>query len=366
MKTDLKQLSKQQLSLFMETLGQRPYRTNQIINWIYRKQAVSFDDMSDLPGGLRDELARTASLSNLRLARKRTSKDGTLKFLFTLNDGESIESVLIPNRKGGDSSTLCISSQVGCAMRCSFCMTGRMGLKRNLKAFEIIDQVIAAERFLSHNPLISRPLAPAAVKDTHHTSQKSGITNIVFMGMGEPLNNFNEVSDALSRLIDCMGFSRRRITVSTSGIVPGIQKLASNTLRVNLAVSLNATTDETRSSIMPVNKKYPLKKLIKACRDFPLSPNRRITFEYVMIKGINDSVHDAHRLVSLLRGIKSKINLIPFNSLHDDTPLRPPAEGTVLAFQDVLRKCGLTAIIRKSMGADISAACGQLKASCQL
>jgi len=345
MKKNFRQLSEEDISRFIESTGQKPYRAKQIINWIYEKLACSFDEMTDLPKDLRDELNKAAYISNLHLLDRQISIDGSQKFLFGLEDGESIESVLIPNVRGRDKFTLCISSQAGCAMGCAFCATGRQGLRRNLRAYEIVDQVIS----------VSRIIAPAY------------ITNIVFMGMGEPLNNFREVVDALRRLTDLMGFSKRKITVSTAGVVPKIHELAEKAPEINLAVSLNATTDEVRSRIMPVNKKYPLKELMKACREFPLSPFRRITFEYVLLDGTNDSKEDALRLVKLLSGIRSKVNLIPYNpySLPDqDTRqlFRKPPEKKIHDFQNILHKAGLTAIIRKSMGADIAAACGQLKA----
>jgi 23S rRNA (adenine2503-C2)-methyltransferase len=346
MKTNLKQLSEEELLSFMKGLGQKPFRAKQVISWIYRKLATSFDEMTDLSKEFREELKTAAVISSLKLLQRQISEDGTQKFLFELEDGESIESVLIPNSQGKDSFTLCISSQVGCAVGCKFCRTGSMGLKRNLKAYEIADQVIAAKR-----------LVPQTIEE------KSAITNIVFMGMGEPFNNFKEVSHALIKLTSLIGLSKRRITVSTSGIIPGIKKLAATGPIANLAVSLNATTDEIRTRIMPINKKYPLKNLLKACREFPLPLNRRITFEYVLLGGLNDSEQDAHRLVKLMKGLKSKINLIPYNSVNDPLGLRPPAEGDMHAFLNVLKKAGMTAIIRKSMGADISAACGQLKAA---
>ncbi|MBI5664033.1 MAG: 23S rRNA (adenine(2503)-C(2))-methyltransferase RlmN [Nitrospirae bacterium] len=367
MKTNLKQLSKQDLFLFMERAGQKQFRTNQIISWIYKKLAVSFDEMTDLSMAFREELYNIAVISNLTLLRRQVSKDGTQKFLFELEDGQTIESVLIPNSKGEGRFTQCISSQAGCAVGCKFCMTGRLGLKRNLRAYEIVDQVIFVRRFISRQRTNGTSSAiDTFIKEspgTSHSEDKTDITNIVFMGMGEPLNNLHEVGRALSILTDLMGFSRRGITVSTSGIVPGIRKLAEIKPLVNLAVSLNATTDDTRNRIMPINKKYPLKELIRACRDFPLPPRRRITFEYVLLDGINDSPDDARRLVKLLAGIKSKLNLIPYNSLDNTEDLKPPLESNVFAFQKILQKAGMTAMIRKSMGADISAACGQLKAA---
>ncbi|MBI5195575.1 MAG: 23S rRNA (adenine(2503)-C(2))-methyltransferase RlmN [Nitrospirae bacterium] len=345
MKINLKQLQEKEMHAFIERLGQSPFRARQVINWIYKKSAASFDEMTDLPVTLREELKKTAYISNVNLLKKQVSKDGTQKFLFELEDGKTIESVLIPDK---NRHTLCISSQVGCAMECKFCMTGRLGLKRNLMAYEMVDQVIA----------VSRIIAGGTLKTTR-------ITNIVFMGMGEPLNNFDEVIDALRRLTGIMDFSGQKITISTAGIVPKISALAQKGPGVNLAVSLNASTDEIRSKIMPVNKRYPIKELITACKRFPLAPRKRITFEYVLLKGINDSKEDAVRLIKLLRGIKSKVNLIPYNSAPSIMPLqdKKPVEGQVLFFQKILTDAGITAIIRKSKGQDILAACGQLQGS---
>ena len=359
MKTNITQLSKQEIYLFMEKLGQKPYRADQVIRWVYKKMATSFDEMTDLSKDFREKLKETAFIGTLNILRRHVSIDGTHKFLFQLKDGETIESVLIPNSTGQSHFTLCISSQVGCAVGCTFCMTGTLGLKRNLKAHEIVGQVIAVKKYLTQAPIASSP--PPLVRGC-----KGGvISNIVFMGMGEPLNNFNELVHALSTFTGLMGFSRRRITVSTAGIIPGIQRLAEIGPMVNLAISLNATTDETRSSIMPVNKKYPLKKLLKACHEFPLPPNRSITFEYVLLGGLNDTKDDALRLVKLLKGIKAKINLIPYNPVNSSEELKQPLEGSIEEFQNVLKKAGMTVIIRRSMGADISAACGQLKAAYQ-
>ena len=225
-------------------------------------------------------------------------------------------------------------------MKCLFCKTGGLGLKRNLKSYEIVDQVISSKRLV----------------------ENSDITNIVFMGMGEPFNNFKEVRDALIKITALIGYSRRKITVSTSGIVPGIKRLADEGPDVNLAISLNASTDAIRTKIMPINKKYPLKKLMEACREFPLAPRRHITFEYVLIGGVNDTTEDAERVTELLKGIRSKVNLIPYNPVGPSTGLKKPSEGRVLKFQDIINSAGITTMIRKSKGADISAACGQLKA----
>lgn len=340
MKTNLKSLSKTELVQFIERMGQKPYRAKQIIIWLYKRLATSFDEMTDLSKKFREDIKKKAYISNLTLLQKQVSIDGTIKFLFELKDGESIESVLIPNTKGEASYTICISSQVGCAMKCLFCRTGGLGLKRNLSSYEIVDQILSSKQLIENGE----------------------ITNIVFMGLGEPLNNFKEVRDALIKITGLIGYSKNKITVSTSGIVPGIKRLADEGPDINLAISLNASTDESRTRIMPINKKYPLKKLMEACREFPLAPRRRITFEYVLIGGINDTTEDAKRVAELLKGMRSKVNLIPFNPVGSSTGLKKPSEGRVLKFQDIINNAGITTMIRKSKGTDISAACGQLKA----
>lgn len=334
---DLKALSIVGIESFVTGLGLPLFRARQLLHWIYEKYARSIDSITELSKGLRERLSETAYISNIDLLDKQGSEDGTEKFLFRLEDSETIESVLISDK---DRLTLCISSQAGCAMDCKFCLTGKLKIRRDLKAHEIIDQVISINRLL-----------PSDTK----------VTNIVFMGMGEPLTNLNEMSEALWRMTGLMKISKRRITVSTSGVVPGILKLYDNAPHVNLAVSLNATTDAVRDRLMPINRKYPLRPLLDACRKFPLEPSRRITFEYVMLKDINDKLEDAERLVKLLKGIPSKVNLIPFNP-YEGSGFRRPDDASVLRFQDLLIKGNLTAIIRKSKGQDILAACGQLKA----
>jgi 23S rRNA (adenine2503-C2)-methyltransferase len=336
-KTNLKALSKDDISHFIEDMGLPRYRANQLLHWIYQKYVSEINDITEFSKDLRDWLNRLSYISNLNLAKSQKSEDGTEKFLFSLEDGETIESVLIPDE---DRLTLCISSQVGCAMGCRFCLTGEIGLIRNLRAYEIVDQIIGVSRII-------RP------------SRK--LTNIVFMGMGEPLANFDEVVEALRRATTLIGISKRKITLSTAGLIPKIASLAEKAPEVNLAVSLNAATDVVRSEIMPINKKYPLEFLIGACRRFPLSPRRRITFEYVLISGVNDSADDAERLSNLLKGMKCKINLIPLNP-HAGSLLKRPSEEVVLVFQKILLRHNLTALIRDSKGQDISAACGQLSA----
>ncbi|MBI5025307.1 MAG: 23S rRNA (adenine(2503)-C(2))-methyltransferase RlmN [Nitrospirae bacterium] len=337
-RTDLKALSEKEMIGFIGGIGLKPYRARQILHWMYRKRVTSFEEMTDLPKSSRRLLEETAFLSNLKLLKRQVSIDGTEKFLFGLDNGKRIECVLIPDE---ERLTLCVSSQVGCALGCKFCLTGKLGLKRNLKALEIVDQVISVQRLI----------------------EPRKITNIVFMGMGEPLANFDEVVEALKRLVTMLGFSRRKITLSTCGIPTKILQLPEKAPAVNLAVSLNATTDKIRDSIMPINRIYPIKKLLDACRNFPLQPGRIITFEYVLIDNINDTVEDAIRLAKLLKGMRCKINLIPFNPVPDCVSGRRPSDEKVLNFQKILIDKNMTVIIRKSKGADIGAACGQLEAS---
>ena len=320
------------------------FRARQLLHWIYEKHVRSISDITELSKDLRGRLAEKAFISNLELFDHRISGDGTEKFLFGLEDGESVESVLIPDE---DRSTLCISSQVGCAMGCRFCLTGTMGLKRNLQPHEIVDQVISVGRMIKSQPLTGE-------------GKGGGITNIVFMGMGEPLANFDNVVEALWRITGRMKISPGRVTLSTSGIAPKIIELAVKAPKVKLAVSLNAATDEVRDYIMPVNKTYPLKALLDACRKFPLPARSRITFEYVLLKDVNDAPGDAKRLIGLLKGIPSKVNLIPFNP-YPGSEFKRPDEASVIKFQNILLNSHLTAIIRKSKGQDILAACGQLK-----
>lgn len=335
-KTNLKTLSKHELESFILKEGLPAFRSRQLLHWIYERYAQSINEITEFTKELKERLSAKAYISNLALLDRQVSKDGTEKFLFGLEDGESIESVLIPDK---DRLTLCISSQAGCALACRFCLTGELKLTRNLEAHEIVDQVISVSRII----------------------EPGQITNIVLMGMGEPLANFDEVVEALRRMTELMRISKRRITLSTAGIAPKISELAEKAPRVNLAISLNAATDELRNKLMPVNKKYPLKILLDACRRFPLEPRRRITFEYVMLDGINDSPEDAKRLIRILKGIRCKINLIPFNS-YEGAEFKRPGDEKVINFQKILLDNNFTVLIRKSKGQDIRAACGQLKA----
>jgi 23S rRNA (adenine2503-C2)-methyltransferase len=331
---DLKNLSPAELEHFLAGLGKERFRAGQLLRWIYQRGVVDFSAMTDLAKGFREELAARAVISTFTAEAEEVSTDGTRKFLFRLADGQSVETVLIPMEEGR--ATLCVSTQVGCAMQCSFCLTGTFGLTRNLTAAEIVNQVCAArERFQ--------------------------VDNIVLMGMGEPLHNLDNVVRALEIFYSKHSFdySPRKVTLSTSGLVPEMLELGRR-IRVNLAVSLNATLDAVRNELMPINRRYPLAELMRACREFPLAPRQRITFEYILIRGVNDSLDDAKRLVKLLHGVKAKVNLIPFNE-HAGSAFRAPEGRVIEAFQRHLLDRDIVAIRRASKGQDISAACGQLK-----
>ncbi len=336
--TDLKDLTQKQLVRFVESLGQPAFRGRQILAWIYRPGISEFAQMTDLAKEFRTILAQHARMSRFDEYMIERSQDGSVKFAFRLEDGQIIESVLIPEE---DRNTLCVSSQVGCAMGCTFCLTGAMGFCRNLCTAEIVNQV-------------------CAVRDWALAEDKGPLTNLVFMGMGEPLANMEHLLDAISILTEQRGldFSNRRITVSTCGLVPQMQRLGDET-DVNLAVSLHAVDDDTRSRLMPINRKYPIAELIEACRTYRQKRRKRIMFEYTLLAGVNDSDADAHTLANLLREVPCKINLLSVNPTADSTVLSPAADR-VLRFQEILREQGYTIFIRQSRGSDISAACGQL------
>ena len=321
-----------------ESLGAPRYRGRQITSWIYGKGATDIETMSDLPRDFRAALGMRAMVAVPEIERRTPSQDGSQKLLLSLEDGARIQSVLMPD---GDRLTLCVSTQVGCGFACAFCLTGTMGLERNLTAGEIVGQVLAARATLGAG---------------------ERITHIVYMGMGEPLANYAATVKSLRILTDpkAFGFSPRRITVSTVGLVSGIERLARENLKVNLAISLHATSNEIRDRIMPVNKGFAIEELLEACRRFPVAFRQRITFEYVLLEGVNDAPEDARRLVRLLKGIRSKINLIPFND-WEGSDFRRPALHRIIAFQDLLLEHGIRATVRWSKGEDIGAACGQLK-----
>ncbi len=345
---NLKELSPEELAAWLTSQGEPTYRARQILRWVYQRDARSFSEMSDLSKRLRERLAASFVIAGPRLVRLARAQDRTRKLLFGLADGARIESVLIP-AESSDRLTLCISSQVGCAMGCAFCATATLGLARNLAAHEIVDQVLEARHELAEAAAAGEP--------------QSAITNVVFMGMGEPLHNTEEVVRAIGILTADwgVGLSPRRITVSTVGLVPQIERLLRDT-KVNLAVSLSATTDALRTRLMPVNRKYPLAALLGACRKLPLPRRKRITFEYVMLAGENDSLGDASRLGKLLAGIPAKVNLIPFNRFPGSA-FESSERAAIEAFRAALLRQGVHATVRESRGSDIQAACGQLAAA---
>ena len=340
-KTNLLGLSQGDLEQFLAARSEKPFRARQLMQWIYQRSVDDFDEMTDLSKSLRARLKADAEIVPPKVQARHDSNDGCVKWLFTSGAGQAVETVFIPEV---DRGTLCISSQVGCALDCAFCATGAQGFNRNLTSAEIIGQVRHAIRELPRRD-----------------NGEPAITNVVFMGMGEPLANYRNVVPVLELLVSdwSYGMSRRRVTVSTSGIVPHIDKLADD-CNVALAVSLHAPNDELRSQIVPINKLHPISTLLDACWEYAAKrSNRFITFEYVMLRGVNDSLTHANQLVTLLKNKPAKINLIPFNPFPGTEFKRSSAE-TIRAFQDRLRSRGLVATTRRTRGDDIDAACGQL------
>ncbi len=331
-----------ELQEFAKAAGQPVYRARQLMEWLHQKRAASFAELTNLPKSWRDELERSATLNPFRSSSVQVSADQTRKYLFELHDGRYIESVCIPMK---EHFTLCISTQVGCPLECAFCLTGKQGFFRNLQPGEILGQILAAQR------------------DAATTLR---ISNIVLMGMGEPLLNYDNVTKAIRLMLaeEGLNFSNRKITLSTAGIVPAMEKLGREDFTINLAVSLNAPNNTLRSQLMPINKTYPLEALLDACRHYPLSERRRITFEYILVNQVNDAPEHARQVAEILQGIRCKINLIPLNA-NPESPYAPPDEQTLLTFQEILAHRGYSAFIRASKGADISAACGQLSGTYQ-
>ncbi|MBT8339056.1 MAG: 23S rRNA (adenine(2503)-C(2))-methyltransferase RlmN [Desulfatitalea sp.] len=335
---DIKSLTPKTLGQWLAEQGQPAYRAEQILKWIYVRLADGFDQMTDLSKAFRGLLACRFTYGRLKIGQVRTAADGTRKFLFELQDGQHVESVLIPER---NHDTLCVSSQVGCAQGCRFCLTGRGGLVRNLAFSEIVGQVWETRKQMD---------------DPAH------LTNLVFMGMGEPLANYTQLKSAIEMLTNSdwgMKFASRRVTVSTAGLVPNLLRLGQET-RVNVAISLNEVHDEARTRLMPINRKYPLAQLLDACRRYPLPKGRKLTFEYILFKDVNDSPAHARRLAQLLAPLKAKINLIPFNP-YPGSRFQRPDEASIQAFQAVLIQKHFTSVVRYSKGEDIMAACGQLR-----
>jgi len=334
---DLAELDRSALEAALNDRGHERFRARQIFGWIYRRGVTDLEAMSNLSRGLRTTLAADFSLSTPSIVARERSIDGTEKFLLRLSDNRQIESVVIPDSPG---TTFCISTQVGCAMACAFCLTGKMGLLRHLSAGEIAGQVRVLAQSLA---LYDKPF------------------NIVLMGMGEPLHNYDETMKALRILADECGLALppRRVTLSTVGLLPALERLAREPIMPNLAISLHAPTDLQRGELVPINKKYGVGEIIAACRKFPLKKRSRITFEYVLLAGVNDRPADARNLARLLKGVKSKVNLIPLNPAAG-IPFERPSDAAIDTFAKILADRGLTVSVRKSRGRDIRAACGQL------
>jgi len=346
MPVNLLDFDRNRLADFFAEIGEKPFRAKQLLRWMHHSGESDFGRMSDLAKALREKLNGVATIAPPTLLREQKSEDGTRKWLLEVGNGNSIEAVFIPEDTRG---TLCVSSQVGCALECTFCSTGRQGFNRNLTVAEIIGQLWWANKALGHGAKGERI-----------------VSNVVLMGMGEPLTNFDNVVTALDIMLDDHGYglSRRRVTVSTSGIVPAMDRLRER-CPVALAVSLHAPNDALRDVLVPINKKYPLAELMAACRRYVLdAPRDFITFEYVMLDGVNDSAAHAHELVELVRDVPCKFNLIPFNPFPESGYRRSQPEA-LRRFRDILMQAGLVVTTRKTRGDDIDAACGQLAGKVQ-
>jgi 23S rRNA (adenine2503-C2)-methyltransferase len=338
-KQNLFNLTQSDLNNFFAELGEKPYRTKQFMQWVYHKNQLDFSQMLNLSKGLREGLSQVATLELPAVAKQNFSLDGVVKWVIDLGQNNHIETVYIPEK---DRGTLCISSQVGCSLACTFCSTGAQGFNRNLSTAEIIGQVMIAQQYLS--------------------DKGKRISNVVFMGMGEPLLNEKAVYDACDLLLDdwAFGLSRRKVTISTSGVVPALLRMA-DTTPVSLAISLHAPDDALRDELVPINQKYPIDELMAACQNYLTAgtQERHILFEYVMLEGVNDSIRQAKQLAKLLKGVSAKVNLIPFNPFSE-SQYKTSKTATIEAFQDVLFKNGIRTMTRKTRGEDVDAACGQL------
>ncbi|NLV15859.1 MAG: 23S rRNA (adenine(2503)-C(2))-methyltransferase RlmN [Syntrophomonadaceae bacterium] len=348
-KTEILGLSFEEIESVIVGLGLPRYRANQIYHWLYKRQTHSFFGMGNIPKELRETLNAQLSISLPKMIKARISKDGTRKFLLELPEKKRIEVVAIPQHRHKDRRyTICLSSQVGCPLRCAFCATGQSGFERDLTAGEIVGQLVVAEREIRKREKIAH-------------SEKV-LSNVVFMGMGEPLLNLDAVLKAIEIINDerGIGIGQRHITISTAGIIPGIEMLAASKLQVTLAISLHAATDEQRSSLIPVNRRFSLEPLMEAVNDYIRKTGRRVTFEYVLIKGINDSAADAVRLAKMVNSLLANLNLIPYNPT-DVCEFQRPDQETINSFYALLKNKGVNVTFREEMGADIEAACGQLK-----
>jgi 23S rRNA (adenine2503-C2)-methyltransferase len=343
-KLNLKGMNEDELETFVQSVGEKKYRAAQLYAWLYAKHADTFDEMSNISKEFRDLLKQTATIEQIQLIASNSSqKDGTTKFLFRLSDGLLIESVLIPPEKDSPSAdqrlTLCLSTQVGCPLDCKFCASGTMGFTRDLSASEILDQVIQSQR-----------------------NSRRRITNIVYMGMGEPMLNYDALWQAIEMLNspDGFGLGARNMTVSTAGLIPEIKRLSGEKLQVGLAISLHAATDELRGQLVPINRKYSIKPLIAACKEYFEKTGRRLSFEYILFEGINDSPKDARALAHVVQGLNCYVNLIPANPTRE-RQYRPPTQETVLAFEAELKRLHINCTLRSRKGVDIDAGCGQLR-----
>jgi 23S rRNA (adenine2503-C2)-methyltransferase len=362
---DIKSQTKEELEAQFKAWGEPAYRVGQVLEWLYVHRVTGWDAMTNLPKGLREKLRGHYSLQTLELVRKQGSRDTTQKFLWRLADHSLIESVLIPANPAlygevSDRHTLCVSTQVGCAYGCKFCASGLDGWKRNLGVEEIVEQVLAVERWNSQDA--TRKTEPADSLPTPEPHAARFIDNLVIMGMGEPLANYDNLLAALKILNAPWGggIGARKITISTSGLAPQIRKLAEEPMQFRLALSLHGATDETRNKIMPVNRKYPLKELTAACEFYQKKKGRMITFEYILIAGVNDGLDQVAPLAKLARTLNAKVNLIPYNKV-EDLPWERPSEAVQEAFLAALEKQKITATLRREKGHDIDAACGQLR-----
>jgi len=363
---DIKELSLKELEDKILSWGSPKYHAKGICNWIYQKGAYEFDRMSNLPAPLRETLTDEFSILSLKLADMQGSSDGTTKFLFELTDKNLVEAVNIPAARR---ITGCISSQAGCKFSCNFCASGLKGFKRNLTSGEILDEVLYLKNnikgghpALSHLGTKDCQVRPVWADRSVHASAQQ-LTHIVFMGTGEPLDNYEHVLKAIRVINSPLAFNigARRITISTCGIIPGIKRLQEEDLQIELSISLHAAVDKIRSQLMPVNNKYPIAALIKCCREYTAKTNRQITFEYILIKGVNADLAAAKNLVSLLKDLKlAKVNLIPANSIPE-LKIVPPTVSQIISFKEYLFKAGLNVTLRRERGQDIAAACGQLR-----
>jgi len=350
---NLMSLDRSSMESYFQDMGEKGFRAKQVLQWIYQRNVTRFSDMTDLSKGLRDRLQQSSNLNLPEIVSQQRSTDGTVKWLLKLRDGNCIESVYIPE---SDRGTLCVSSQVGCGLNCTFCSTARQGFNRNLDVDEIISQV-----WIANNVLESIEQSEGLVFERHDNDQRRPVTNVVMMGMGEPLLNFDNVTSAMKLMMDdfSFGLSRRRVTLSTAGMVPMIDRLKQE-CPVSLAVSLHAPEDNLRNKLVPLNKKYPISELLESCRRYVDNNNRqRITFEYVMLKDVNDSLSHARQLGKILQDVPSKVNLIPFNPFPE-TQFERSGSVAINRFRDHLQGMNIFTITRKTRGDDIDAACGQL------